>query len=69
MLITSVSIKEIAKTIPNAMFNIAEGYSGYPRTARYVESDRSITVFVDVESDEKIYMCRGHVSRFVSLLK
>jgi len=68
MKITSVSIKEIVKAVPNVMFNIAEGYSGYPRVARYVESDRSITVFIDVSSGEKIYMCRGHVPRFVSIL-
>jgi len=68
MKITSVSIKEIVKAIPDTMFNIDKSYSGYPRVVRYVESDRSITVFADVNNGEKLFMSKGHVSKFVSIL-
>ena len=62
VMITSVNIKEIVKNKPDTIFKVHVKYTGDKEAeCKYVDSLGSITTLVNIETNEKYHMLRGHM--------
>ncbi len=66
-LISSTTVKDIAKQNPEQVYLLSIEYNGTAARMKYKDSYRSITTFTDLLTGESHVMNRGHISKYVTL--
>lgn len=68
-MITSTNIKTIIKNNPNTIFTVHPKYTGdVTAKCKYVDSLGSITTLVNIETNKKYHILRGHM-KYVNVKK